>query len=136
MRIPITCKEILQELNKKENKEMKEHGFLSLNDLVEETVIVLENIFHDYVLSGKGYTMRIVNNALDLFHYMDEKSNVLADYKPELLKYINKFLMDSLYYCHNAKPNSFEFINKLIQSLRNHGYKAKLSDERLIITLM
>ena len=136
MRIPITCKEILQELNKKENKEMKEHGFLSLNDLVEETVIVLENIFHDYVLSGKGYTMRIVNTALDLFHYMDEKSNVLADYEPELLKYINNFLMDSLYYCHNAKPNSSEFINKLIQSLRKHGYKAKLSDERLIITLM
>lgn len=136
MRIPITCKEILQELNKKENKEMKEHGFLSLNDLVEETVIVLENIFHDYVLSGKGYTMRIVNSALDLFHYMDEKSKVLVDYKPELLKYINNFLMDSLYYCHNAKPNSSEFINKLIQSLRNHGYKAKLSDERLIITLM
>ena len=136
MRTPITCKEILQELNKKENKEMKEYGFLSLNDLVEETVIVLENIFHDYALSGKGYTMRIVNSALDLFHYVDEKSKVLVDYKPELLKYINKFLMESLYYCHNVKPNSSEFINNLIQSLRNHGYKAKLSDNQLIIALM
>lgn len=136
MRIPITCKEILKELYERDNKDMAEHGFSNLNEMVEETVIIIENIFSEYVLSGKGYKMTIENPGIDLFHYMCGNSIVLVDYEIKLIKYINKFLMDSLMYCHDVKPNSSEFINNLIQSLRNHGYKAKLSDNRLIITLM